>query len=712
MAERMTYQTNNPVGSVDVRDLYDNAQNLDNFSNGPLDAYPDRFGVSRQSLQGIRNASQYVDIGPYAAGLVFTSRNQVFSYLGEFYAPGPSIVLPYTTTGVGAGEIANFRSVGDAVLRQDLANGTDPAKGSALVGYRGRTVAAKLDEALSLADFGAVGDGVTDDTIAIKAARDAGFPVRLEHGKTYAISEKIAATGHGQGFICDGLATFKMLTGPGQFDRSSYAGTNFDSNAIGIYCEGFNNYTVRGVAITMQPNAGVRTCSAFGLRNSRGSHVSLEAYGFAETADGVVQLDSLTDCEVSANVHDCGTSKNTLPSMQISAVNIDDERIGGIATTNSLIRGHGKNVVLTGAALATYGAQTDGVTVAGTGNNYGLRVVSQFENVGEAFDCFGSFVHADVQAKTCGAYGVKLIHGAQHCVVNAIIDGTAGAAVVFGGSNMATQDVAYNRVTCTASNVGTVTSPIALNKAAVQFDGPSATYKPRDNYVSIVIESGASMLYAVLIEVGANNVVEYTASGQQTLLQAYIAATAGTGNKIKRINADDGNYVDGRYYSGHFTNASITTPVTLSANTLYAVPFRVEGLMRPSRIGVHVQTGAAGSARLGIYRWVEGAPGDLIIDCGTISTAAVGDFEVSINAGAGITLTDGMYALAMVSDSAPAVYGSSNGFGSLVGIAGITAPGVADTQISKAFTYGALPASFGAVTYAAALVPSLWMRTG
>lgn len=116
-----TFNTGNPLGSTDVYDRYDNSENLDNFSNGPLDAYPDRFGVSRQSLQGIRNASQYVDLGPYAAGLVLTSRNQVFSYGGEFYAPGPAITLPYTTTGAGAGEIANFRSVGDAMLRADLA---------------------------------------------------------------------------------------------------------------------------------------------------------------------------------------------------------------------------------------------------------------------------------------------------------------------------------------------------------------------------------------------------------------------------------------------------------------------------------------------------------------------------------------------------------------------------------------------------------------
>lgn len=168
-----TYNTMNPVPSSDARDRYDNSENLDNFSNGPLDAYPDRFGVSRQSLQGIRNASQYVDLGPYAAGLNFTSRNQVFSYDAgsgaEFYAPGPSITLPYTTTGAGAGEIANFRSVGDAILRSDLA----ASDGAELVGYGGRSVAARLDDARSVLDFGAAGDGVADDTAAFSAAAKA-----------------------------------------------------------------------------------------------------------------------------------------------------------------------------------------------------------------------------------------------------------------------------------------------------------------------------------------------------------------------------------------------------------------------------------------------------------------------------------------------------------------------------------------------------------
>lgn len=114
--------------------------------------------------------TQYIVKGPYGPGILFETTSEVFSYLGEFYAPGPSIPLPYTTTGAGAGEIANFRSVGDATLRSDLNNAGDPTKGAALVQYKGRTVAQRLGDVVSAGDFGAIGDGVTDDTAAIQAA--------------------------------------------------------------------------------------------------------------------------------------------------------------------------------------------------------------------------------------------------------------------------------------------------------------------------------------------------------------------------------------------------------------------------------------------------------------------------------------------------------------------------------------------------------------
>jgi hypothetical protein len=72
---------------------------------------------------------------PYNAGLVFTNYNQTFVYHGELYAAPEGMSLPYTTTGSGAAEIATFRSVGDAVLRGDLASASDPAKGAGAVAF-------------------------------------------------------------------------------------------------------------------------------------------------------------------------------------------------------------------------------------------------------------------------------------------------------------------------------------------------------------------------------------------------------------------------------------------------------------------------------------------------------------------------------------------------------------------------------------------------
>ena len=146
-----TYNTQNPLGSSDPRDLYDNAENLDNFVNGEQPAYDDRLGKSRKSWAGMESDFQdeqtrresefdaaqddregvfnaylvsagYQFAGDYAAGIEITQYNQVVrDSNGEFWRVSGSNALPYTTTGAGLPEGGAFVAVGDAALRQELA---------------------------------------------------------------------------------------------------------------------------------------------------------------------------------------------------------------------------------------------------------------------------------------------------------------------------------------------------------------------------------------------------------------------------------------------------------------------------------------------------------------------------------------------------------------------------------------------------------------
>lgn len=203
----MPYNTGNPVGSTDPRDLFDNAGILDKFANGEDPFYPDRFAVQRLSLAGMRynyNAAQegraaqfaaaqaersaefqqfltdsaYLPMGNYASGIEFDAYNQYVAYGGNFYRPAPG-AIPFTTSGVweGADEDLFVLFNQDSALRQELAG----PSGAGLVGFKSGNVASRLENIVSLSDYPQL-TGDHSQTLRDALADAAGRPIVIPAG--------------------------------------------------------------------------------------------------------------------------------------------------------------------------------------------------------------------------------------------------------------------------------------------------------------------------------------------------------------------------------------------------------------------------------------------------------------------------------------------------------------------------------------------------
>lgn len=138
-------------------------------------------------------------------------------------------------------------------LRSDL----DSSEGSALIGYRSslanavaRTVNGKLAEFVSVKDFGAVGDGVTDDTTAIQLAITNAKKVYFPAG-TYVTSAPLYLDGNERllgagGGGSGGTIILKKTTTAGSGSNAARGGTRtdtYDKNAILIFRHADNDYT-------------------------------------------------------------------------------------------------------------------------------------------------------------------------------------------------------------------------------------------------------------------------------------------------------------------------------------------------------------------------------------------------------------------------------------------------------------------------------------
>ncbi|EMN3496527.1 hypothetical protein [Klebsiella quasipneumoniae] len=190
-----TYKTGNPLGSAAVKDLFDNAENLD-FALNSLTAliWTDRLGKTRLSFFGMESAfvtqltsqenrfdtfiasSGYDVIGDYTSGpLKIEEYNQLIRYNNELYKLTAATDIPFTTAGntdetwTGT-DAAHFVSVGDAALRQNL--GSDEAGLGVNLVY-GALKQVSITNFLSLADLIRFDNGElvnVDNAIAVAKA--------------------------------------------------------------------------------------------------------------------------------------------------------------------------------------------------------------------------------------------------------------------------------------------------------------------------------------------------------------------------------------------------------------------------------------------------------------------------------------------------------------------------------------------------------------
>lgn len=209
----MAFMTGNALGSSDVRDLKDNAVNIDWFANGPASSYPDRFGTQRKSVAQMNaeylaaqvaranefiatqnakqsafdaaqlaranefaedqdnreaqfntfmDASGYEPPISYAPGILLDRTTKTVSYLGnEYRAKGSFIPM---TTDTWSTDEAKLKLIGDDSLRQDLAS---PVDGASNVAYEQRTVKARLDDTPHMRDKGLSNDNTAAQNEAL-----------------------------------------------------------------------------------------------------------------------------------------------------------------------------------------------------------------------------------------------------------------------------------------------------------------------------------------------------------------------------------------------------------------------------------------------------------------------------------------------------------------------------------------------------------------
>ena len=360
------------------------------------------FVIDVKEVQPVAEA--YTSLGAYGAGLVFNSYIETFTYAGGEYRPLTTLALPYTTTGAGAGEIASFRGVGDALLRSDLA----ATGGAALVGATqlgagavSRTVQSKLRDSVSVRDFGGLG-GANDDTAAVQAAvtyciennKDLEFP------DLHKITSPINVDRLVDGASYDSYFTMYSNNGGGVFVDSAIS--MFTSSFV--YAGVPNTQLIRWNGIRfVSSSTGL---AAYVMDGNRFLRSVFESCSFSK-------IKCLTSASYVQSIyfHNCNVRRWSGDFFNASPQGYDIQVIGGLYEAGS-----GSCFVISSPIGCKFITQIEGVsgTALQINGAQGVDISSYFEANGLDMDCrtgglsnFGINIHGSYFSNSTATYTVK-----------------------------------------------------------------------------------------------------------------------------------------------------------------------------------------------------------------------------------------------------------------------------------------------------------------
>ena len=469
------------------------------------------------------------------------------------------------------------------------------------------TVQAKLTESVSVLDFGAIGNGVADDTVAIQAALDSitSGTVIIPSG-TYKISSALTATSVSVSIDClgtlaetvaiDGAILFtsctnfeiKGVTYTGAETSGSF--TASDSKEV-IKLVSCDNFVVERTTATAKTSL-IRTesCTNGSIRNNKhtgvfstqptnspvasasydisgGSKINVEGNTASQSGDGVlvgqdadtvlisnnrifdnyddgIYISSGTNCKIAGNlVKNCSHTSNS-PS------GIKPRGTGHSVIGNSILS------CRVGITVTGNGITVDGFTDSNS--------VSYFNGSGNIVE--GNYVYG------CERYGIVTqnqdVDGSgnnlypRHCVFNSntVIDcGNGGfyPILIFGGtghtcSNNIVQgsyrniDVGATEITGSVVIAGATTSPNAFNSLDCKCDGNNINSPATTAHLQLINTDRYSVNNNNIVSATASNVIRMTTS-DDGLMSGNVMKGNGSETSINEQSGCAGNYFSKNY---------------------------------------------------------------------------------------------------------------------------------------------------------------------